>query len=1018
MKRSILLTVFLTLLLNTVSVAQLPAGGQWGCPSIPIYGEFDTTCFQRTSELKLGQGVFDHYGSSDKVYLVIPQNRPSYAIAIAIAWDYYRNVLGRDGMSINQWFATMGQENGFASYNGVQLPATIYDVEAGGNVAIPCTYPRGCNSNSCSTAGYCWHVSQNGQDGPYHNTLAGYQTISPYVPNRYPGPASTYHPLYNSNMEMAAMNKTFYDLSIYRRAQMMNNVDLTPIEQASPDPYGVEAAQAVAYNLGPNAAQAISLPGYTLPAGIGTNNNWSVNYYNGGVSCYAQRVANITAVLDNNEAYATSHYPGACGGTVSTWDFYSFYDSQIKWDTVLLSINHLLIMYPEINNVPAAKAAYIGAVQAAFNKVDADANGSISYRYEMGAVIDAIVMNLPKDDPGFNAQYAINGTGCKLDCRAPYTNIQPLGPTTICAGQTVILQANVDSPTPSTTYQWQRNGTNIVGATGSTYNATLAGTYSIIVCWSTFKESNGAATICCAQPECQVTVTVQGSCSSCAMGLVLTPTANSCTGMTNGSINAAVSGATGPYTYIISGPAPSTTQTSTNSAATSFNFTNLRDGKYTIEVRRQGDPTCKAVQDIFIIPTTVIKESLTASQVPASCNTQLNATLVNQQPNTCDLMVSYGALGGYSWDRSFFMDLKANNVSQLTMFESYPSAGLRDDPWDFWPFNWPSGGPSVAPLPNGAPNVKTISVKDGDTLAVYGITLVPLGTGVPTFIDGGVRIDGATFTNISTSATSSYTTFRYQSPAPINGTRQMGASYKVTCPVVSPPAYTYAWTPTTGLSNPAIKNPTASIAANTTYTVTATHPTNTSCKLTTTINVAANCAALPVEMLDFRATAVNSTVQLNWATRDEVNCASYTIERSQDGTHFETIGAVACHNNSSVQEYQFTDLHPYSGISYYRLKETDLDGQFYYSEIRDISFDHLLVFVQPNPFGQDTKVTIEGTDQKAVKLSVTDVSGKILMEQLLTTEKTISLGSEYAAGVYILKVNYNNVLKTYKLVKQ
>ena len=1013
-----LLTLFLTFFLGTVVFAQLPAGGQWGCPSIPIYGEFDTTCFQRASELKLGQGVFDHYGSSDKVYLVIPQNRPSYAIAIAIAWDYYRNVLGRDGMSINQWFATMGQENGFASYNGVQLPATIYDVEVGGNVTIPCTYPRGCTSNSCSTAGYCWHVSQNGQDGPYHNTLAGYQTISPYVPNRYPGPGSTYHPLFNSNMEMASMNKTFYDLSIYRRAQLMNNVDLATVEQSSPDPYGVEAAQALAYNLGPNASQAISLPGYTLPAGIATNNNWSANYYSGGVSCYAQRVANITAVLDNNEAYAVSHYPGACGGTVSTWDFYSFYDNQIKWDTVLLSINHLLIMYPEINNVPVAKAAYIAAVKKAFDKVDSDANGSISYRYEMGGVIDAIVMNLPKDDPGFNAQYAINGTGCKLDCRAPYTRIQPLGPTTICSGQTVILQADVDSPTPSTTYQWLRNGAVISGATGSTYNATLAGTYSIIVCWSTFKESNGAATICCAQPECQVTVTVQGVCSSCSMGLSLTPTANSCTGMANGSISAVVSGATGPYTYVISGPAPASATTTTNSAATTFSFTGLRDGKYTITVRQQSDPTCKAVQDMFIVPTTVIKESLTATQVPASCNTQLNAVLTNQKPNSCDLTVSYGALGGYSWDRSFFMDLKANSVSQLTMFESYPSAGLRDDPWDYWPFSWPSGGPSVAPLPNGAPNAKTISVKDGDTINVFGITLVPLGTGVPTFIDGGVRLDGATFTNISTSATSAFTTFRYQGAAPVNGTRQMGATYIVTCPVVSPPAYTYSWSPTTGLSNASIKNPTAAIASAVTYTVTATHPGNTSCKLTASITVAGNCVSLPVELIDFQVAAQAHSALISWTTSNESNCKTYYIERSKDGIQFETIGIVDCHNNPSVQEYQYTDTHPYSGVSYYRLKEMDFDGELYYSEIRNVNFDQVLVHIQPNPFGTDTKVTIEGTAQDAVRISVTDMTGKILTEQLLTSEKSISLGSDYSNGVYVLQVNYRNMIKNYKIVKQ
>jgi hypothetical protein len=142
MQKTLLLALLMLLVFPLYS--QLPAGGQWGCPSIPTQSEFDTTCFQRAGEILLGQGYFDHFGGSDPVYLVIPANRPEYAISMAVAWNFYRNVLGHNKMSINQWFATMGQENGFATYNdGVALPNTLWDVEAGANVAIPCDYPRG-----------------------------------------------------------------------------------------------------------------------------------------------------------------------------------------------------------------------------------------------------------------------------------------------------------------------------------------------------------------------------------------------------------------------------------------------------------------------------------------------------------------------------------------------------------------------------------------------------------------------------------------------------------------------------------------------------------------------------------------------------------------------------------------------------------------------------------------------------------------------------------------------------------
>ncbi|MBY0426871.1 MAG: hypothetical protein K2Q22_14650, partial [Cytophagales bacterium] len=55
-----IVTCFLSL---KISAQSLPSGGQWGCPAIPIQSTFDNTCFQATSEIKLGQGFFDHYGS-------------------------------------------------------------------------------------------------------------------------------------------------------------------------------------------------------------------------------------------------------------------------------------------------------------------------------------------------------------------------------------------------------------------------------------------------------------------------------------------------------------------------------------------------------------------------------------------------------------------------------------------------------------------------------------------------------------------------------------------------------------------------------------------------------------------------------------------------------------------------------------------------------------------------------------------------------------------------------------------
>ncbi len=60
---------------------------------------------------------------------------------------------------------------------------------------------------------------------------------------------------------------------------------------------------------------------------------------------------------------------------------------------------------------------------------------------------------------------------------ATYTEVIP-NVSTICAGTSIAL--NASSAIAGLTYQWQRNASNISGATNSSYSANLAGTYTIV----------------------------------------------------------------------------------------------------------------------------------------------------------------------------------------------------------------------------------------------------------------------------------------------------------------------------------------------------------------------------------------------------------------------------------------------------------------------------------------------------------------------------------------------------------
>lgn len=60
----------------------------------------------------------------------------------------------------------------------------------------------------------------------------------------------------------------------------------------------------------------------------------------------------------------------------------------------------------------------------------------------------------------------------------PIASITPGGPTTFCAGDSVVLQANTGT---GLTYKWKKGATYISGATSSSYTATTTGNYKVEV---------------------------------------------------------------------------------------------------------------------------------------------------------------------------------------------------------------------------------------------------------------------------------------------------------------------------------------------------------------------------------------------------------------------------------------------------------------------------------------------------------------------------------------------------------
>jgi hypothetical protein len=88
---------------------------------------------------------------------------------------------------------------------------------------------------------------------------------------------------------------------------------------------------------------------------------------------------------------------------------------------------------------------------------------------------------------------------------------------------------------------------------------------------------------------------------------------------------------------------------------------------------------------------------------------------------------------------------------------------------------------------------------------------------------------------------------------------------------------------------------------------------------------------LPIELLSFKSEVFVDHVILHWVTAAEINNNYFNIERSIDLKEWSVIGQVAGTGTTNhIRKYQFVDMTPVKGLSYYRLKQTDFDGLFEY----------------------------------------------------------------------------------------
>lgn len=192
------------------------------------------------------------------------------------------------------------------------------------------------------------------------------------------------------------------------------------------------------------------------------------------------------------------------------------------------------------------------------------------------------------------------------NCESPASNVVKATPNnfieitysgslSLCSDNTILL--NASSATSGLTYQWQRNNSNITGATSATYAATSVGQYSVIVTNGVCNFTSGQVTVNSGSTTPIISATVSGTCGneSVVMNTQSLPT---------GTLQWKLNG------NIIQG-------------ATSSSYSTTIAGSYTVEHLDNG---CTATSTAYVFVRNSPPVIAQLAPISPSCNATLTAT--------------------------------------------------------------------------------------------------------------------------------------------------------------------------------------------------------------------------------------------------------------------------------------------------------------------------------------------------------------------------------------------------------
>ncbi len=162
---------------------------------------------------------------------------------------------------------------------------------------------------------------------------------------------------------------------------------------------------------------------------------------------------------------------------------------------------------------------------------------------------------------------------------------------------------------------------------------------------------------------------------------------------------------------------------------------------------------------------------------------------------------------------------------------------------------------------------------------------------------------------------------------------------------------------------------------------------------------------LPIQLSAFSAKCINNNVEIYWTAESELNNDFFTIERSLDLINIENIGTIKGVGNSNHSNYySFTDTEPLAQNTYYRLKQTDFNGNVkvfnWVTTFCENELPNILVY--PNP--SNGHFIVVGGEMDA-EILIYNVLGKVVFKSIIDSPKIEISLKNATTGIYLIQIN-------------